>query len=204
VPDANGNLIPDDVQSYTQGRLLASDPETQRALNAAIAALQHYCGWHVSPVIQETVTLDGTGQNDLWLPTLKIVSIDSITAYDPGDGSTTTIDTTDPTQFSKSSEAPGFIYRGRWQRWPWGHGNITVEYTHGYDDAYDWQGAVLELVDRMTSQVGMVAGNSGPVVGKKVDDVEVRWADRAIGPNASLFYGIDHALVDHYRLMPFA
>lgn len=205
MPDSDGNLIPSDVTSYTQGRLDPDDPETLRALNSAMSALRRYCGWHVSPVIETTLTLDGNDRHEIWLPTLKLVSVTSVTVFESNLNSTIDIDVSDPTQFAISSEAPGVLYRGRASgRWNWGYGNITVDFTHGYDDAYDWQAAVLELVDRMTSGVGMVVGNSGPFVGKKVDDVEYRWADRAIGPDASLFYGIDHSLVDHYRLMPFA
>lgn len=205
MPDSNGNLIPSDVESYTQGRLNADDPETQRALNAATSALRQYCGWHVCPELTLTITLDGNGQHELWLPTLKLVSVNSVSVFDSNLNATVDIDVDDPTQFAISSEAPGVIYRGPGTgRWNWGYSNVTVNYTHGFIDAYDWQGAVLELVDRMTSAVGMVVGNSGPFVGKKVDDVEYRWADRAIGPDAALFYGIDHSLVDHYRLLPFA
>lgn len=208
MPDANGNLIASDVESYTGGRLSASKPETLRALNAAQAAVRRYCGWHVSPILQTTLTLDGNGRRELWLPSLKIVSINSLTVFDSNLGEIVDIDVNDPTQFAMSSEAPGVIYRGPGTgRWNWGVGNVTVDFTHGFSDAYDWQAAVLELVDRMAAQVGNVMGTSGPMTQKKVDDVTYTWAGPSEVKGAAtegLFGGMDHSLIDHYRLYPFA
>lgn len=206
MPDSDGNLIPSDVESYTKGRLSASDPETLRALNAALAQVRQYCGWHVSPELQMTLTLDGNGRHDLWLPTLNIVSVDSITVFDSNLDATVSIDVNDPTQFAMSSSAPGILYRGQCGRWDWGYSNVSVTLTHGFAAPYDWQAAVLDVVDRMTAQVGNVMGNSGPMTGKRVDDVAYNWASpsEVKGVTEGLFGGVDRALVDHYRLAPFA
>jgi hypothetical protein len=54
-----------DVEQYTQGRLPAGtlpgspNPETLRLLNAALGAVRRYCGWRVTPVGVDTVTIDG-------------------------------------------------------------------------------------------------------------------------------------------------
>jgi hypothetical protein len=45
---------------------------------AANAAVRAYCGWHVAPVVTETVTLDGSGTNLMFLPTLHLVDLVSI------------------------------------------------------------------------------------------------------------------------------
>jgi hypothetical protein len=75
-------LTPADVEAYTQGRLSASDPETLRALNAALTRARRYCGWHVSPVRQDVAVLDRPSWIGIWnelaLPTLKVVSLDGI------------------------------------------------------------------------------------------------------------------------------
>lgn len=212
MPDVNGELTTADVESYTQGRLSAADPETSNILNSALSALRTYCGWRVTPSATETIVLDGTGLQTIIIPTLKVVSINSITVYDPNANATTTIDTTDPTQLQTSAETPGVLYRGGWSYWTWGRGNVTVNLTHGFDNvtAADWQRAVLKLCDRMASSVGEVVGNSGPMVSKRVDDVEYQWARPPSSPGSDagdafrLFDGIDHQLVDHYRLLPIA
>lgn len=207
MPDSDGNLTTADVASYTKGRLDANDPETLRLLNTALSVLRNYCGWYVSPVITETMTLDGNDRNGLWLPTLNIVTVNSITVFDSNLNDTVDIDTSDPTQFAMSSREPGIIYRGNCGRWNWGHGNVTVNLTHGFAEAYDWQAAVLELVDRMSASVGNVMGNSGPMTSKKVDDVSYTWAGPSEVKGATteaLFGGIDHTLINQYRLLGYA
>lgn len=212
MPDANGELIPSDVDGYTAGRMSAADPETQRILNSALSTLRSYCGWIVTPSATETIILDGTGLNTIVLPTLKVNSITSVSVYDQNANATTTIDVSDPTQLMQSPEAPGVLYRGGWAYWTWGIGNVTVTLNHGFDNvtAADWQQAVLELCDRMGSQKGEVVGNSGPMVSKKVDDVELQWARPPSSPGSDagdafrLFDGINHAIVDKYRLLPIA
>jgi hypothetical protein len=39
------------VEAFTEGRLNRDDAETQRQLDAALAAARGYCGWHVTPVV---------------------------------------------------------------------------------------------------------------------------------------------------------
>jgi hypothetical protein len=208
MPDSDGNLIPSDVESYTSGRLGASDPETLRLLNTALAVLRNYCGWYVSPTITETMILDGNDRHDMWLPTLNVVTINSITVFDSNLDATVDIDITDPTQFAMSSREPGIIYRGGCGRWTWGHGNVTVNLTHGFAEAYDWQAAALELTDRMSASIGNVMGNSGPMTSKKVDDVTYQWASpsevKKGSPAGDLFGAIDHTLINQYRLIGFA
>jgi hypothetical protein len=50
-------------------------------------------------------------------------------------------------------------------------------------------------------------GNSGPMTSKKVDDVSYMWGSPSEVKGAateSLFGGIDHTLVNQYRLIGFA
>lgn len=56
----------------------APDGVDADAWAAANAAVRAYCGWHVAPVITETVTLDGSGTNLMFLPTLRLVDLVSI------------------------------------------------------------------------------------------------------------------------------
>lgn len=161
-------LVPYDVEQYTKGRLSATDPETIRALDAALIKARRYCGWHVSPVITKTVTLDGHGSRYLFLPTLKIVTLTSVTV----DGEALSL----VDDVKQLAEAPGALARDGYGYWPRGYGNISVEMTHGYTaaEAADFREAVLRMVDQ-ASQLAGQAG-VGPLTSKRVDDVEYQWA----------------------------
>lgn len=190
---STSELTPQDVETYTRGRLSADEPETQRALDAATAALRKFTGWVVTPVTSETMTVDGSGWSSLILPTQKIVSLTSITA----DGVAV-----DLSEVQQSSDAAGVLYRTGCKTWCRGYSNVSVTLEHGWDDAYDFQAAILEMVDRMAAQVGKVQGNSGPMSEYRVDDVSYRWI-LTIGNSPQLFSFINHQLVDRYRLVQF-
>ena len=190
-----------DVAAYTKNRLDPNDPETQRVLNAALKAVRTYCGWHVTPVISETMMVDGTGCADIILPTLYVQSITSITDNDTA---------VDLTIVDWNNTEPGVLHRNNWTTWTYGLGKVVVELEHGFDDAYDFQQAVLEFIDRSSSQVGSVLGNSGPASAKKVDDVTLQWGHSPSSPGQNpgaalrMFDGLNHTLLDRYRLLPFA
>lgn len=195
------DLTEADVESYTKGRLSATDPETTRALNAALTTVRRYCGWHVTPVIDETMLVSGPGDLDLILPTLYIQSITSITDND------TAIDLT---TVDWDNAEPGVLHKNDWKQWSCGLGKIVVELSHGFDDAYDFQQGVLEFIDRSTAQVGTVIGNTGPMSSKKVDDVTYQWGHSPSSPGQNpgaalrMFDGLNHTLLDRYRILPFA
>lgn len=44
-------------------------------MNAANAAIRSECGWHVAPIITETLTLDGSGGVNLLLPSRRVRSV---------------------------------------------------------------------------------------------------------------------------------
>jgi hypothetical protein len=48
-------------------------------IEAAQAAVRGYCGWHVAPVVTETLTLDGHGDKRLLLPSLMVKEIFDVT-----------------------------------------------------------------------------------------------------------------------------
>ncbi|KUH90624.1 hypothetical protein [Mycobacterium sp. IS-1556] len=175
------DLTPADVAQYTRGRLSADDPETLRALNAALAKARRWCGWHVSPVRTETLTLDGSGSLVLEVPTLKIVSLTSVS-----EGGTAV----DLAEVHQSHDTPGLLVRTTPWTCEWGAVEVTL--THGFTaaEAQDWREAVLAMVDQATLNVG--TGAAGSVVSQKVDDVEYSWSNAALGTTA----------LDSYRLLP--
>lgn len=44
----------------------------------AQTAIRAYCGWHIAPVITETLVLDGTGTRSFQLPTLRLLEVTSL------------------------------------------------------------------------------------------------------------------------------
>lgn len=182
------DLAPGDVEAYTKGVLLASDAETLRALNSALTRCRNYCGWHVSPVKTDTVMLHGSGHRFIVLPTLKVDSLISIVEND------VVIDVTTIDQYTQE---PGVLYkrRGCW------HGRIEIVYSHGFAaaEAQDFRETVLSLIDQVTASIG--TGRSGPMISKRVDDVDISWSGlpRAID-NAPM----DKSVLDKYLLSPFA
>jgi hypothetical protein len=166
-----------DVESFSGGRLLASDPEVERMLNAALRTARRYCGWPVNPVVTgDEVTLDGPCSRILNLPTRRLLELTGLTEDD------VVVDLS--TVRWSAGGPPGILERPVSVRkkangwWSGDYQGITVVMTHGYTDAEaaDWRYAVLSMVDQMGQT--LVAGRGElDMVSKKVDDVTYRWAD---------------------------
>ena len=184
------DLTPQDVEDYTQGRLLASDPETARMLAAALDRVRKFCGWHVSPVQVATATVRANGWHDfIVLRTLKVVDIADITE----DGVAVDLSTIE--QFT---DEPGVLYKQHCARWC---GTVTVNFTHGYtaDEAAAFRDEVLGLIDRSSLNIG--TGASGPLTEIHVDDVSYRWSgvtDRIAGIAKN---PLDESVLYQYRLL---
>ena len=146
----------------TQTPELATDlapSETDRLLQAE-AFVRAYCGWHIAPSRDETITLDGPGGLVLTLPSLHVTAITSVT-----ENGTLLVEGTD---YSWSSA--GFIQRIGWASgwdmaednlggpnsvpaWGWWTAQlqgITVELTHGFDEVPpEVKGAVQGLAQQL-------------------------------------------------------
>ena len=84
-----------DFNAATNNRY-AGDARIEPAIASASAAIRAYCGWHVAPVLDCSITLDGEA-GDIWLPTNALASVTSAkvggedviaigTDFDGGDG----------------------------------------------------------------------------------------------------------------------
>lgn len=187
------DLTAADVETFTRGRLSASDPVVQDILDAALVRARNYVGWAVSPVVEDDVlTLDGPGGRRLFLPTAKLVSVSSIVE----NGSTV-----DPSSYVPSADIEQMIYRknGCWTR---EYAGIVVTYTHGFteEEAADWRRAILLMVDRMSREQQSGARSDDDLVRKKVDDVEYQWVDW--GDAASRAINSVESMLDRYCLAP--
>jgi hypothetical protein len=126
------------VEAFTQGRLNRDDEETERQLDAALAAARIYCGWHVTPALTEqTLTLDGPGTAVLALPTLRMTAVTEVTEEG--------VELED-SRIEWSSR--GLIAKASGLPWTSKMGAITVTIDHGYDTAPDFDSVVLSAIDR--------------------------------------------------------
>lgn len=146
----------------------------------ALAAARSYCGWHVTPQRSDELVLDGPGGTLLALPTLHLVEIESLTE----DGEQITL-----TDLEWS--ATGVVRKKSGLAWTTKLGGITVEITHGYDSAEDFDQAVSLIEASLTSTIR----DDPAMTSKKVADVEYQWA-------VSLTGGVGPAsvLLDKYKL----
>lgn len=191
-----GDITVGDVEQFTGGRLLASDAEVQRMLDAALATARRYTGWHVSPVItDDVVVLDGPGSRILQLPTRKLRGITEIVEN--------TVDL-DLTKLTWS--ATGAVRKKSDAFWTCAYRSITATIDHGYTaaEAADWRQAILSMVDEMSfvpaTVSGSAAGDAG-LVRKKVAEVEYQWGD-GMGTLAERALFSVRNILDDYRLLP--
>jgi len=94
------------------------DPQ---AVVAAESIIRDYCGWHIAPAITETITLDGSGTYKMFLPSLRIKSITSISE---GGFLLPAID------YDWSEN--GTVEKIRSQ-WTWRRRGVVIVLVHGYD-----------------------------------------------------------------------
>lgn len=190
-----------DVSEFTHGRLSAADPEVERMLSAALTTARNFTGWHVSPVLTQTIVMDGPDSKILWLPTRKITAA--------GDPTSITEDGTllDPTAYSTSKgDGPGLsrpiavrkVGRGYWSA---EYGAIEVVMTHGYTEleAVDWRQAIMAMVDQM-SLVPVSAGSGTSTLGlttKEVDDVRYTWSGDYNAMAEEVLFSFSHILCDY-------
>lgn len=165
-------LTPTDVQTFTSGRLSASNNEVQAMLTTALRTARRFCRWHVSPVKENhSLTMDGPGSRILWLPTRKLIELTSLsengTVLNPSSyGVSAGEGTEDDRPVAVRKASGGF--------WTANYGGIGVVMTHGYteDEAADWRRAVLSMVDQMSQIPIKVTSGAGELASIRVDDVQ--------------------------------
>lgn len=126
--------------------LLANEGLEEWQLDVASAAIRSYCGWHVMPVVTETLTLDGHGGSILNLPTLRLVSLQEVRVRGA---------VVDDVEWSTDG-----TLRGDWpDRWR----SIEVDIEHGYESVPELLGIVVDAAARaFKSELGGGAETIGP------------------------------------------
>lgn len=167
----------------SNGKLSQTDPRIPDALQGVSRAIRNYCGWHVTPVDTQTLTLDGPGGRELDLPTLHVTDVASVVQHG---------ETLDASTYEWS--ALGNIRRlSGW--WTDHYRSIQVTMTHGYEDAMDVADVALAIVLReLSSPTGATR--------EQVGQVSVSWAITAPGVSGGLaVLGPEYAILDAYRIV---
>jgi hypothetical protein len=111
-------VLPDDLEDFPGA------PFADSVVRAAGESVRADAGWHIAPIITETVTVDGPGPNGLLLlPSLRVLSVAAVTDL-TGDN---------PVQLDGWRLAGSGMLLRR-QGWPSGAAALEVVLTHGLDE----------------------------------------------------------------------
>lgn len=157
-----------DIEDYRAG-------DDAAIVRQAQGVIRRYCGWHVAPEVTETLTLNGSGSGSLWLPSLYVTDIASIT--DCGD-------VVDADDYDWSTN--GYVQR-RSGCWTFRARQVVVELTHGYEDIPD------ELVEVAVSIASRAASSPSGAVQETTGPFSIRYASTANGVAGGV------ALLQHER-----
>lgn len=151
--------------------LMAGNGLEEWQLSVANGAVRSYCGWHIAPVAEETVILDGNGGTLLDLPTLRLVSLGEVRVQG---------EVVADVEWSKDG-----TLRGQWpDRWR----SIEVTMTHGFDAPADVLGVVLDAAARaVSSELGGHAETIGPF-------------SFTASEGSTVLFAHELAVLDRYRL----
>lgn len=139
---------------------------TQEMVEVAVAAIRADAGWHIAPVVTETVTVFGDGRRSLFLPSLRVLSVDAVTFGGlPVQG---------------WMLCPGCVLYGI-SSWEWPVGPVQVTLTHGYESAPDLIPAVAARLNGFTrGDRAVVSQTDGPFTTTYSTDAEMSASDTVI------------------------
>ncbi|SPT53796.1 Uncharacterised protein [Actinomyces bovis] len=150
------------LAAYTRGAITAADPRATSLLDAASAAVRRYCGWHVVPVITETVILDGTGAALVELPSMRVEEITALTEKCPHRGGR--VHEWTPEELGDLEWSHLGTLRRRDGVWTDRYQGIRVTMRHGYQEAPELTQTVLQVAAMaLSSPTGVTHEQAGGV-----------------------------------------
>lgn len=126
------------------------DVDASLWLAAASQAIRTHCGWHISPNIERTLTLDADGGDVLLLPSLHVTDLIGVTTWDGRD-------ITDHVEWSER----GILRIGR-GTFPDRLRGVTVTMRDGYEpgEIPDIQAICLNMARRASTGPGVIGSQS--------------------------------------------
>lgn len=101
---------------------------TQGQIDRAASAIRAACGWHIAPVVTETIIVNSDGSQDLLLPSLRVVDVTAVRIWNE---STKTLESVQDWSLRTGWAAGGILHRDGC--WPRGYRVIEVDLVHGFD-----------------------------------------------------------------------
>lgn len=150
-------------------------------LKAAQASIRAYCGWHVAPIVEETITRDGSGRSTLLLPTMHVVDVLSV--HVAGE------DVTDRVRWSEAGMLEGVVFPRRFR-------NVQVTLLHGYDPD-----AVPDLAALIIAVGSRASAGSGGVVQQAAGGMSMRLGTASDGSVGGVpLFASEKAFLNQYRV----
>ena len=164
----------------------------EEARAQAEAEVRAYCGWHITPLATETLTVDGSGNCSQMLPTLHLISVTAVT--NDGDDLTVGLGPNSEVEWSHN----GYLRFNTWNRrrkFTQRLQGVTAAVVHGYAD---WPLDLLAVVRRLTQRA-----LDGDAAGILAQVGQVRYATASDGlPATGTLTDLDRNVLDRYRLPP--
>jgi len=117
--------------------MIAAPGGSRAYLAAAEKTVRDFAGWHIAPVLTQTLTLNGSGERSLLLPTLRVKAIAA--------ASNAGVEL-DPTALEWSED--GRIRLPDGQRWTDRLRGVRITLEHGIDDA----SLVIETISQIAAR----------------------------------------------------
>lgn len=166
------------VSAEDYAEWVGGTPDTARAqtaLEIASGLIRARTGRTLTPIANDTVTIDGPGRRTLNLPEYPVTDIQSITEVCTPNG---TAQTVAASQYAYSWQT-GLVDRTDGRVWSSLRGAISVTYSHGYDPLpRDLAGVCLSFAKRLYD-----TPDSSPVVQETLGAYSVQYGGGGIGLN---------------------
>lgn len=162
-------VTPEDFSAWTGGKIAADDSRVEPLLRGASAGIRRHCGWHIAPVLEETLDGDGPGGRLLILPTGRLLKV--LTVDNGGEA-------VDAAAVDTSKSGMLELRAGSWSS---RFGAVSVRVRHGYDvaDVAD----VAQIIKQVTANA--LASPMG-ATREQAGQVSISWATTAPGVSGGL------------------
>ena len=177
MSDAPEIVTVTDVAAASGGKVSPSDPRLPALIRGATDGIRLLCGWHIAPIIEETLILDGNGGTVMQLPSLHVLDVTGVKA----EGIPIEVDWS----------ADGMI-EARRGRFPSRFRSVEVTLRHGYATA-------PAVVAVLTQAVLGAAASPMGATREQAGQVAVSWARTGLALNLD-----DMAMIRPYMIQSWA
>lgn len=132
---SNDLVSPEDLESFPGA------PYDEYVVDIAVAQLRNEARWHIAPVREETIEVESLGGPNLWLPTMRVVTVTEVRIGD----------TTYTSGWTK-------LRYSLWRSGGWAAGLAEIDLEHGFPET------PLELLPLVALRAGTVTDPRDPAV----------------------------------------